>query len=60
MSQLTEAQARWSETELLRGHINRLAQGRELSADQRIGVCLALKVLDARMVEHERRRKEGV
>lgn len=59
MSELTEDQARWSETELMRGQVNRLAQKGDLNADQRIGVCLALKVLDDRMAEHERRRKEA-
>jgi len=38
--------------------VSRLARRDGLNADQRIGVCLALKELDARMVEHERRRKE--
>lgn len=51
MSELTEDQARVSEIDLMRGRVNSLARQHGLNADQRIGVCLALKELDTRLAE---------
>ena len=57
MSGLTESQYRRSETDLMRGRVNALARQSGLTADQRIGVCLALKELDARMAELAQREE---
>jgi hypothetical protein len=55
-ARLTEDQARRSETELMVGRLARLARLGGLSADQRIGVCLAQKVLEDRRAELRARR----
>ena len=51
MSELTEHQARTSETELMVGRLSGLARAGDLNSDQRIGVCLAQKILEARCRE---------
>lgn len=48
---LTESQARSSEIELMVGRLSGLARSSGLSADQRIGVCMAQKVLEERRAE---------
>lgn len=51
MSALTEKQARSAETDLMSGRLAALTRQHDLNADQRIGACLALKVLEARRRE---------
>ena len=58
MSDLSESAARRSETNLVRGRLSGLSQEGHLNPDQRIGVCMALKILDARCEELELRRKD--
>ncbi len=53
---LTEHQSRRSEIELMIGRLSGLARSSGLSADQRIGVCLAQKVLEGRRQELGARR----
>lgn len=55
-SGLTEHQSRRSEIELMIGRLSGLARADGLSADQRIGVCLAQKVLEERRQELNARR----
>lgn len=56
MGDLTETQARRSETELMRGRLWHLTQRPSLTARERIGACLALEILDARAAELDERR----
>lgn len=55
---LDEGQARRSEASLIQGHVWRLSKSDGLNADQRIGVCMALKVLDDRVRELKARRAD--
>ena len=48
---LTENEARSSEIELMRGRLSHLACQGYLTARERIGVCLAQEILDARYGE---------
>lgn len=59
MTDLTEAQARRSEIELMRGRLFALTCVHSLNADQRIGACEALKILDHRAKELDDRRSEA-
>lgn len=54
VTELSETEIRLAEVQCLRKEVDRLAQNNDLNADQRIGVCRALKVLDARAAEYGR------
>lgn len=57
MGDLDESAARRSETSLMEGRLSGLAKRSDLNPDQRIGVCLAQKVLVERSRELEARRE---
>jgi hypothetical protein len=52
---LTETQIRRAEVQMIRQYLNRLARESSLTPDQRIGVCMAQKVVDDRLETHDRR-----
>lgn len=47
----SESQIRWMETDLMHGRLAGLARSDGLNADQRIGVCMAEKILAERSRE---------
>ena len=59
MTELTETQARYAQTEVLTGRVRRLSRQHDLTTDQRIGVCLALKVLETELAYYAKRQDEA-